>query len=67
MKKLLILTAVAIISTTALGCSCGSRFWNRGCNTCESSGSVVGEPYVESGQTYVVPPSGATVVPGPTN
>lgn len=69
MKKLLVLTAVAILSASALGCRCGSLF-SRGpsCPTCGQAGSAGygGDTY--GGEGYGMPPAGMPqtyAVPGP--
>lgn len=62
MKRLMILSIVALASVSSLGCRTCSSWWNRGasCETCVSDVSVSGYP---SG-TLVSPPT-TEILPGP--
>jgi len=67
MKKLLILTAVAMFAASTIGCnSCGRNSWCRGttCNTCEAGPAMVGESYGAPGM-MVTPGTDTIVTPTP--
>ena len=70
MKKLLILTAVVMLTTSSLGCHCCKRgLWNRGaacntCNTCATGPAIIGESYVTPGP-LVMPGSNTIISPAP--
>ena len=58
MKRLMILTVVAMLAATSLGC-CHDNWIRRGssCNTCPTGGGVYGAPTnVYSGETYMPGP-----------
>ena len=64
MKKLLILTAVVMLTTSSLGCNhCRWGLWNRGaaCNTCNTCNTYATGPAI-IGESYVMP--GPLVMPG---
>lgn len=69
MKKLLILTAVAMLTAVAQGCCHKNNIVNRGapCNTCPTSTAPApcasGAPF--AGDAYMTPPAGGMYAPGP--
>lgn len=68
MKRLLILTAVTVLTAASQGCV-HNNYVNRGaaCNTCPTGSPAPcasgGTPY--AGDAYMAPPAGGMYAPGP--
>lgn len=73
MKKLLILTAVAMLTASSVGCRCGAwRFWQRcsacdTCDTCDTCSTCGSDAPMITGDPIIVPGSSTIVTPGPTD
>ena len=76
MKRLLVVTAVVMLSASTMGCGCWPRgyMWRRamcsdpcapGVGAAVVPGVTYGDPYVSYGDPYLAPPPAIETVPGP--